>query len=156
MQYWAESKQESGAFTGTTGVKVLSASELSSGAHAWAKRVSRAKIPRVTPPPLIFFSSQKKRKRKKMRIETVSLSISPEAEELRVTAPASHPQLPEERATARDRFSAMSMEGRSRAAEDARVAHFPRRACLANVVPLAYPASSSPRAVAAGKRSWHS
>lgn len=40
MQYWAESKQETGAFTGSTGAKVLSPSELSLGAQAWAKRVS--------------------------------------------------------------------------------------------------------------------
>lgn len=40
MQTWAESKQETGAFTGSTGAKILSASELSAGAQAWAKRVS--------------------------------------------------------------------------------------------------------------------
>lgn len=40
MQFWAESKQETGAFTGSTGVKVLSSSELNLGVQAWAKRVS--------------------------------------------------------------------------------------------------------------------
>nr|CAD7569598.1 unnamed protein product [Timema californicum] len=38
MQNWAESKQQPGMFTGTTGVKVLSAAELSSGFQAWAKK----------------------------------------------------------------------------------------------------------------------
>lgn len=40
MKTWAESKQETGQFTGSTGVKVLSAAELSSGYQAWARKVS--------------------------------------------------------------------------------------------------------------------
>lgn len=39
MQNWALSKQEPGQFTGTTGVKVLSQEELSSGHQAWARKV---------------------------------------------------------------------------------------------------------------------
>ncbi|MPC29236.1 Protein SON [Portunus trituberculatus] len=38
MQNWALSKQEPGQFTGTTGVKVLSQEELSSGHQAWARK----------------------------------------------------------------------------------------------------------------------
>ncbi|XP_066999479.2 protein Son isoform X2 [Anabrus simplex] len=38
MQVWAESKQQPGQFTGTTGVRVLTAAELSSGFQAWAKK----------------------------------------------------------------------------------------------------------------------
>ncbi|XP_047738408.1 protein SON isoform X3 [Hyalella azteca] len=38
MSKWALSKQEPGKFTGTTGVKVLSQQELSSGQQAWAKK----------------------------------------------------------------------------------------------------------------------
>ncbi|CAG2053818.1 unnamed protein product, partial [Timema podura] len=41
MQNWAESKQQPGMFTGSTGVKVLSAAELSSGFQAWAKKKLR-------------------------------------------------------------------------------------------------------------------
>jgi hypothetical protein len=39
MQMWAESKQQPGHFTGTTGARVLSAAELASGFQAWAKKV---------------------------------------------------------------------------------------------------------------------
>ncbi|PSN55329.1 hypothetical protein C0J52_01778 [Blattella germanica] len=39
MQMWAESKQQPGQFTGSTGARVLSAAELSSGYQAWAKKV---------------------------------------------------------------------------------------------------------------------
>ncbi|XP_015512644.1 protein Son isoform X1 [Neodiprion lecontei] len=38
MKSWAESKQMPGQFTGSTGVKVLSASELSAGYQAWARK----------------------------------------------------------------------------------------------------------------------
>lgn len=38
MQAWAESKQQPGQFTGSTGAKVLSQAELSSGVQAWARR----------------------------------------------------------------------------------------------------------------------
>ncbi|KAJ4452331.1 hypothetical protein ANN_03856 [Periplaneta americana] len=38
MQMWAESKQQPGQFTGSTGARVLSAAELSSGFQAWAKK----------------------------------------------------------------------------------------------------------------------
>lgn len=42
MQCWAESKQQPGQFTGSTGVKVLSQAELSSGFQAWARKVSNS------------------------------------------------------------------------------------------------------------------
>ncbi|EFA12364.2 Protein SON-like Protein [Tribolium castaneum] len=38
MQSWAQSKQQPGQFTGTTGAQVLSQAELSSGYQAWAKK----------------------------------------------------------------------------------------------------------------------
>ncbi|XP_048512523.1 protein Son isoform X2 [Athalia rosae] len=38
MKTWAESKQMPGQFTGSTGVKVLSASELAAGYQAWARK----------------------------------------------------------------------------------------------------------------------
>lgn len=44
MQSWAQSKQQPGQFTGTTGAQVLSQAELSSGYQAWAKKVL------ITPP----------------------------------------------------------------------------------------------------------
>ncbi|XP_054270427.1 protein SON-like isoform X2 [Macrosteles quadrilineatus] len=48
MQSWAESKQlPPGQFTGSTGVKVLSQAELSSGYQAWARRASR--LQRILP-----------------------------------------------------------------------------------------------------------
>jgi hypothetical protein len=36
---WAESKQQPGQFTGSTGARVLSAAELASGYQAWVKKV---------------------------------------------------------------------------------------------------------------------
>lgn len=39
MRTWAESKQIPGQFTGSTGVKVLTPAELSSGYQAWARKV---------------------------------------------------------------------------------------------------------------------
>lgn len=44
MQNWALSKQEPGQFTGTTGVKVLSQEELSSGHQAWARKVGMPEL----------------------------------------------------------------------------------------------------------------
>lgn len=41
MQMWAESKQQLGQFTGSTGARVLSAAELASGYQAWVKKVLR-------------------------------------------------------------------------------------------------------------------
>jgi hypothetical protein len=41
MQMWAESKQQPGQFTGSTGARVLSAAELASGYQAWVKKVLR-------------------------------------------------------------------------------------------------------------------
>ncbi|RXG70212.1 hypothetical protein Avbf_12677 [Armadillidium vulgare] len=38
MQNWALSKQVPGQFTGSTGARILSAEELSSGYQAWAKK----------------------------------------------------------------------------------------------------------------------
>ncbi|XP_019880643.2 protein Son isoform X2 [Aethina tumida] len=38
MQSWAESKQQPGQFTGTTGAQILSQAELASGYQAWAKK----------------------------------------------------------------------------------------------------------------------
>lgn len=38
MQMWAESKQQPGQFTGSTGARVLSAAELASGYQAWVKK----------------------------------------------------------------------------------------------------------------------
>lgn len=40
MQSWAQSKQQLGQFTGTTGAQILSQAELSSGYQAWAKKVA--------------------------------------------------------------------------------------------------------------------
>lgn len=39
MKYWAESKQMPGQFTGSTGAKVLTPAELTSGYQAWARKV---------------------------------------------------------------------------------------------------------------------
>lgn len=39
MRTWAESKQIPGQFTGSTGVRVLTPAELSSGYQAWARKV---------------------------------------------------------------------------------------------------------------------
>jgi len=39
MKTWAESKQIPGQFTGNTGVRVLTPTELSSGYQAWARKV---------------------------------------------------------------------------------------------------------------------
>nr|CAD7458666.1 unnamed protein product [Timema tahoe] len=63
MQNWAESKQQPGMFTGSTGVKVLSAAELSSGFQAWAKKfidtnphTPRGPVPRLLPAPTRLIS----------------------------------------------------------------------------------------------------
>lgn len=40
MKTWAESKQMPGQFTGSTGAKVLSPAELTSGYQAWARKVT--------------------------------------------------------------------------------------------------------------------
>lgn len=40
MRNWAESKQMPGQFVGTTGAKVLTPAELSSGYQAWARKVT--------------------------------------------------------------------------------------------------------------------
>lgn len=39
MQTWAESKQQPGQFTGSTGAQIMSQAELSSGYQAWARKV---------------------------------------------------------------------------------------------------------------------
>lgn len=39
MENWAQSKQQPGQFTGSTGANILSAAELSSGYQAWARKV---------------------------------------------------------------------------------------------------------------------
>lgn len=39
MTTWAESKQMPGHFTGSTGAKVLTPAELTSGYQAWARKV---------------------------------------------------------------------------------------------------------------------
>lgn len=39
MQTWAESKQQPGQFTGSTGAQILSQAELASGYQAWARKV---------------------------------------------------------------------------------------------------------------------
>lgn len=58
MRTWAESKQIPGQFTGSTGVRVLTPAELSSGYQAWARKVkllllfyliSQKSIPRTIP-----------------------------------------------------------------------------------------------------------
>lgn len=41
MSRWAQSKQEPGQFTGSTGAQILTPKELASGYQAWARRVSR-------------------------------------------------------------------------------------------------------------------
>ena len=41
MGKWAESKNKPGQFTGTTGAKILTHAELSTGVQAWAKQVSQ-------------------------------------------------------------------------------------------------------------------
>lgn len=41
MQAWLESKQTPGQFTGSTGAKVLSVEELSSGYQAWVHQVMK-------------------------------------------------------------------------------------------------------------------
>lgn len=40
MRTWAESKQIPGQFTGSTGAKILTPAELTSGYQAWARKVS--------------------------------------------------------------------------------------------------------------------
>ena len=40
MKSWVESKQIPGQFTGSTGAKLLTPAELSSGYQAWAKKVT--------------------------------------------------------------------------------------------------------------------
>lgn len=40
MRTWAESKQIPGQFTGSTGARILTPAELTSGYQAWARRVS--------------------------------------------------------------------------------------------------------------------
>lgn len=40
MSRWAQSKQEPGQFTGSTGAQILTPKELASGYQAWARRVS--------------------------------------------------------------------------------------------------------------------
>lgn len=39
MQSWAQSKQQPGQFTGSTGAQIMSKAELSAGHQAWAKKV---------------------------------------------------------------------------------------------------------------------
>lgn len=39
MQSWAESKQQPGQFTGSTGAHIMSQAELASGYQAWARKV---------------------------------------------------------------------------------------------------------------------
>lgn len=41
MQSWAQSKQQPGQFTGSTGAQIMSQAELSSGFQAWARKVHR-------------------------------------------------------------------------------------------------------------------
>lgn len=58
MKTWAESKQIPGQFTGSTGAKVLTPAELSSGYQAWARKVKFIiihSIPRTkcVPKPII-------------------------------------------------------------------------------------------------------
>lgn len=42
MNTWAESKQQIGQFTGSTGANILSQAELSSGYQAWARKVHKS------------------------------------------------------------------------------------------------------------------
>ena len=39
MNIWAESKQQIGQFTGTTGAHIMTPAELASGYQAWARKV---------------------------------------------------------------------------------------------------------------------
>lgn len=39
MNNWAESKQQIGQFTGSTGAQILSQAELNAGYQAWARKV---------------------------------------------------------------------------------------------------------------------
>lgn len=39
MNNWAESKQQIGQFTGSTGANILSQAELNAGYQAWARKV---------------------------------------------------------------------------------------------------------------------
>lgn len=39
MNTWAESKQQIGQFTGSTGAQILTQAELSAGYQAWARKV---------------------------------------------------------------------------------------------------------------------
>lgn len=39
MQTWAESKQQPGQFTGSTGANILTQAELAAGYQAWARKV---------------------------------------------------------------------------------------------------------------------
>lgn len=54
MKCWAESKQMPGQFTGSTGVKVLTPAELTSGYQAWARKVFTF-ITDKRSHPLLFF-----------------------------------------------------------------------------------------------------
>lgn len=54
MKTWAESKQIPGQFTGSTGAKVLSPAELTSGYQAWARKVTVLCIYRIIYPICLF------------------------------------------------------------------------------------------------------
>lgn len=44
MNTWAESKQQFGQFTGSTGAQILSQAQLASGFQAWARKVLIKKL----------------------------------------------------------------------------------------------------------------
>ena len=48
MSSWAESKNKPGQFTGTTGAKILTHAELSTGIQAWAKQEQFLNAKKVT------------------------------------------------------------------------------------------------------------
>lgn len=54
MKTWAESKQIPGQFTGSTGAKVLSPAELTSGYQAWARKVTVLCIYQIIYPICLF------------------------------------------------------------------------------------------------------
>lgn len=57
MKTWAESKQMPGQFTGSTGAKVLTPAELSSGYQAWARKVKFIIVHFILPTNMFLYQN---------------------------------------------------------------------------------------------------
>lgn len=60
MQSWAQSKQQPGQFTGSTGAQIMSQAELSSGFQAWARKVLFFTVHFLSTYFLFFFGNYQK------------------------------------------------------------------------------------------------